>query len=151
MLQGIKLAVAHMSDPFTLGAIAALPASKFVEKAAEKAGEVVEPEVLKRAGAQVDRLCGAIKDFFGKTGDPKAAGAITKIEAGDAAALTKLEVYLDDALEEESQEALGLREVLWAIAAEIQAMEPAIQRQPPWLIYLTLTASATLIIILLQR
>lgn len=50
-----------MAAPVTVTAILAIAASRFVETATNKAGELVAPAVLQRAGAQVDKLWGRIK------------------------------------------------------------------------------------------
>ena len=88
-----------MTDPVTLTAasIMAIAASKFVGKAAEKAAETVAPAVLKGAGTQIDNLWGRIKRHF--SGNKRAETAIVQVEQDQSeAALTKLEVYLDDVL-----------------------------------------------------
>lgn len=88
-----------MTDPVTLTAagIAALAASKFVEVAANKAAEIVTPAVLKTAGSQIEALWTRIKRHF--AGNKRAEAAIAQIEQEKSeAALTKLEVYLDDEL-----------------------------------------------------
>lgn len=96
-----------MTDPITLttATIVALAASKFVETAATKAGEVATPAILKTAGGQIDQLWQRIKQHF--AGDQKAEKAITEVETQQsAAALTKLEVYLDDELTEPDNQSL---------------------------------------------
>jgi len=96
-----------MTDPITLttGAIVALAASKFIETAAAKAGEVATPAILKKAGEPIDALWQRIKRHF--AGDKKAEKAITEVETQQSeAALTKLEVYLDDELSEPANQAL---------------------------------------------
>lgn len=87
-----------MTDPVTLTAatLTALAASKFVGKAAEKAAEVVAPAVLKQASDKISELWETIKQKF--AGNERAETALAKVEAGDEAALAKLEVYLDDEL-----------------------------------------------------
>ena len=82
----------------TSATLAALAASKFVEAAAKKVGDVVAPAVLKRAGSQVDAMWAKVKRHF--VGDKKAERAIAQIEQGESAALSKLSVYLDDELQE---------------------------------------------------
>lgn len=110
-----------MTDPVTLttGAIVAIAASKFIEGAGAKVGELVTGGTLKQAGTQVSKLWKLIKGKF--AGNQRAEEALAKVEAGDASALTKLEVYLDDELAEDA----GLKEALLAIVAEIRALEPA--------------------------
>jgi len=96
-----------MTDPVTLttATIVALAASKFVETAAAKAGEVATPAILKKAGEPIDALWQRIKRHF--AGNPKAEKAITEVETQQSeAALTKLEVYLDDELSEPVNQAL---------------------------------------------
>lgn len=96
-----------MTDPVTLttGAIVALAASKFVETAAAKAGEVATPAILKKAGEPIDALWQRIKRHF--AGNPKAEKAIAKVETQQSeTALTKLEVYLDDELSDSGNQAL---------------------------------------------
>ncbi|MGP1384259.1 MAG: hypothetical protein ACTS2F_11920 [Thainema sp.] len=88
-----------MTDPVTLTAagIAALAASKFIEAAANKAAEIATPAVLNKAGSQIEALWTRIKQHF--SGNKRAEAAIAQIEQEQsAAALTKLEVYLDDEL-----------------------------------------------------
>ncbi|MEL7349935.1 MAG: hypothetical protein AAF171_13870 [Cyanobacteria bacterium P01_A01_bin.116] len=86
-----------MTEPITTAALVAVAASGFVGSAAKKAAEVVAPAALKAAGAQVGKLWGRIKQHF--AGDEKAERAIAQVETEQsAAALTKLEVYLDDEL-----------------------------------------------------
>lgn len=107
-----------MTDPITLttATIVALAASKFVETAATKAGEVATPAILKKAGGQIDHLWQRIKQHF--AGDQKAEKAITEVETQQsAAALTKLEVYLDDELSEPDNQLL--QQELQQIAQQI--------------------------------
>jgi hypothetical protein len=110
-----------MVEPVSLtgAALVALAASKFVEKSAEKLGEGVTPAVLQKAGKQVDALWLRVKQHF--VGNGKAERAIAQIEgsqieggqiegqikAGQAEALSKLAVYLDDDLQEPQNQALA--------------------------------------------
>ncbi len=96
-----------MTDPVTLttGAIVAIAASKFIEGAGAKVGELVTGGTLKQAGTQVSKLWGLIKGKF--AGNQRAEEALGKVEAGDASALTKLEVYLDDELAEPQNQAFA--------------------------------------------
>jgi phosphoribosylformylglycinamidine (FGAM) synthase PurS component len=96
-----------MSDPVTLttATLVALAASKFVETAAAKVGEVATPAVLKQAGSQIDQLWSRIKAHF--AGKPKAEAAIVAVEKEQSeAALTKLAVYLDDDLSDPQHQTL---------------------------------------------
>ncbi|NER79080.1 MAG: hypothetical protein F6K42_05775 [Leptolyngbya sp. SIO1D8] len=96
-----------MTDPVTLttATLVALAASKFVEAAAAKAGEVVTPAILKQAGEPIDQLWQRIKRHF--AGDQKAEKAMTEVETQQSeTALTKLEVYLDDELSAPGNQAL---------------------------------------------
>ena len=101
-----------MTDPVTLttGAIVALAASKFVETAAAKAGEVATPAILKKAGEPIDALWQRIKRHFAEKSDQrseKAIEAIAEVETQQSeAALTKLEVYLDDELSDPGNQTL---------------------------------------------
>jgi hypothetical protein len=107
-----------MTDPVTLttATLVALAASKFVETAAAKAGEVATPAILKTAGEPIDQLWQRIKRHF--AGDKKAEKAITEVETQNSeAALTKLEVYLDDELSDPGNQAL--RQDLQQIAQQI--------------------------------
>jgi len=107
-----------MTDPVTLttSAIVALAASKFIETAAAKAGEVATPAILKKAGGQIDQLWQRIKRHF--AGDKKAEKVIAEVETQQSeAALTKLEVYLDDELSEPANQ--PLKQDLQQIAQQI--------------------------------
>jgi phosphoribosylformylglycinamidine (FGAM) synthase PurS component len=101
-----------MSDPVTLttATLVALAASKFVETAAAKVGEVATPAVLKQAGSQIDQLWGRIKAHFAKKPKAEAAkaeAAIVAVEKEQSeAALTKLAVYLDDDLSDPQHQTL---------------------------------------------
>ena len=94
-----------MTDPVTLTAstLIAMAASQFVTGAAKKAGEVVAPEVLKTAIAPVTALWNRIKQHF--AGNQRAETAIAQVETEQSeAALTKLEVYLDNELSDPQQQ-----------------------------------------------
>ncbi len=97
-----------MVEPVSLtGAmLAALAASKFVETAAAKASEVLTPAVLKQTGTQIDAMWQRVKRHF--AGNGKAERAIAQIETTQSTeALSKLEVYLDDDLQEPQHQALA--------------------------------------------
>ena len=105
-----------MTDPMTVTAIAAIAASKFLETAASKAGEIVTPAALNRAGAKVDALWGRIKQHF--SGNKRAETVIAQVEQEHSeAALTKLVVYLEDDLAE--PECQGLAQELQQLAQQI--------------------------------
>ena len=110
-----------MAEPvttITVATLTAVAASKFVERATEKAMDFVGPEVLKQAGGPVAKLWDLIKQKF--AGNSRAEEALAKVEAGDEGALTKLEVYLDDELADSPE----LKAKLLTIVAEIQALKP---------------------------
>ena len=97
-----------MTEPITLTAatIVALAASKFIESASKKVGEELGSPVLTTAGDQVNQLWQRIKTHF--TGNKRAEAAITQVETEQStAALTKLEVYLDDELEDPQNQTLA--------------------------------------------
>lgn len=97
-----------MTDPVTIttATIIALAASKFVEAAATKAGEIAAPAVLTQAGNQVEKLWTRIKQHF--AGNKRAESAIAQVETEHSeAALTKLEVYLDDELNDSENQAFA--------------------------------------------
>ena len=97
-----------MTDPVTLTAstLVAIAASKFVEAAAKKAGDVVAPSALKAAGAPIEALWSRIKEHF--AGNKRAKAAIAQIETEQSeAALNKLEVYLDDELSDPEQQSFA--------------------------------------------
>ena len=97
-----------MTEPITLTAatIVALAASKFIESASKKVGEELGSTVLTKAGDQVNQLWQRIKTHF--TGNKRAEAAITQVETEQStAALTKLEVYLDDELEDPQNQTLA--------------------------------------------
>lgn len=97
-----------MVEPVSLtgATLIVMAASKFVGKAAEKLGEVVAPAVLKQAGTQVDAMWQRVKGHF--AGNQKAERAIAQVETVQSAeALAKLEVYLDDDLQEPENQALA--------------------------------------------
>ena len=90
----------------TAAALVAIASSKFVEKSVEKVAEVVTPAVLKRAGTQVDAMWGRLKQHF--AGNKRAEKAIAQVETEQSeAALTKLEVYLDDELQDDKNQAFA--------------------------------------------
>ena len=109
-----------MPEPVTItvATLTAVAASKFVERATEKAIDVVGVEVLKQAGGPVGKLWDLIKQKL--AGNQRAEEALAGVEAGDAEALAKLEAYLDDELADSPE----LKAKLVAIVAEIQALEP---------------------------
>lgn len=97
-----------MTDPVTLtaGAIATLAFQEFVKSGA---GELAKKSV----GSTID-LVKSLRDKIRAKfqGDSKAEKALSAIEqSGDEAALTKLEVYLDDAMAEDETFAAELRQV----------------------------------------
>lgn len=106
-----------MLEPASLtgAALMAVAASKFVEKAAEKAatvlGEGVSTAVLKQAGSQVEAMWQRVKQHFAP--NQKATALMAQVEAGSpqstqsAEAFNKLAVYLDDDLEESQHRALA--------------------------------------------
>lgn len=107
-----------MTDPITLttSTIVILAASKFVETAAAKAGEMATPAILKKAGEPIDLLWQRIKRHF--AGNQKVEKAIAEVETQQSeTALTKLEVYLDDELSEPSNQ--PLKQDLQQIAQQI--------------------------------
>ncbi len=109
-----------MAEPVTItvATLTAVAASKFVERATEKAIDVVGLEMLKQAGGPVGKLWDLIKQKL--SGNQRAEEALAGVEAGDAEALATLEAYLDDELADSPE----LRAKLVAIVAEIQALEP---------------------------
>lgn len=107
-----------MTDPVTLttATLVALAASKFVESAASKAGEVATPLVLQKASGQIDQLWQRIKQHF--AGNKRAETAISEVETQQSeAALIKLEVYMDDDLSEPQNQ--PLKQDLQQIAQKI--------------------------------
>ena len=107
-----------MSDPVTLttATLIALAASKFVETAAAKVGEIASPAVLKKAGTHIDQLWSRIKAHF--AGNQKVEQAIAAVENEQSeAALTKLEVYLDDDLSDPKHQ--NLQQDLQQLAQQI--------------------------------
>jgi hypothetical protein len=97
-----------MVDPATLaaGAIAKIAFDEFVKSGA---GEVAK----KTVGGAIDLVKGLrdkIRDKF--QGDKKAEKALAQVtQDGSSAALTKLEVYLDDAMAEDPTFAHDIRQV----------------------------------------
>ena len=114
-----------MAEPVTItvATLTAVAASKFVERATEKAIDVVGLEVLKQAGGPVGKLWDLIKQKL--AGNQRAEEALAGVEAGDAEALAKLEAYLDEELADSPE----LKAKLVAIVGEIQALQP-VTKQP---------------------
>ena len=126
-----------MSDPITLttATLVALAASKFVETAAAKVAEVATPAALKKAGQPIDQLWGRIKQHF--AGNERAEKAIAEVETQQSeAALSKLEVYLDDELNEPGNQ--RLEQDLKQIAQQIINIGEQTQRHKE----ITITATA---------
>lgn len=111
-----------MAEPVTItvATLTAVAASKFVERATEKALDVVGPEVLKQAGGPVGKLWDLIKQKL--AGNQPAEAALAGVEAGDAEALAKLEAYLDDELADSPE----LKAKLVAIVTEMQGGQPTV-------------------------
>lgn len=84
---------------------AAIANLAFAELAKTGAAEAAKQAV----GGAVEVLRGAIRKRF--AGQAKAEGAIAKAEQGDAAALNKLAVYLDDEMEADPQFSQNLRQI----------------------------------------